>query len=39
VAIMWLWIVDSIKPTVTDWIGALVCLLGMSIIMFGTRHA
>jgi small multidrug resistance family-3 protein len=39
VAIMWLWLVDSIKPTVIDWAGVLVCLLGMVIIMFGNKHA
>ena len=38
VAIMWLWLVDSIKPTFTDWLGVLVCLLGMAIIMIGARH-
>ncbi len=38
VAIIWLWLVDSIKPTVTDWVGVLVCLLGMVIIMFGPRY-
>jgi len=37
VAIMWLWVVDSIKPTITDWIGVSVCLLGMVIIMMGAR--
>ncbi|MES2552404.1 MAG: YnfA family protein [Pseudomonadota bacterium] len=37
VAVMWLWAVDSIKPTVTDWVGVLVCLAGMAIIMFGPR--
>ncbi|KXS30968.1 MAG: YnfA family protein [Gallionella sp.] len=39
VAIIWLWLVESIKPTVTDWVGVLVCLLGMVIIMFGPRYA
>lgn len=38
VAILWLWLVDSIKPTLTDWVGALVCLLGMAIIMIGARQ-
>jgi len=38
VAVMWLWVVDSIKPTVTDWIGVAVCLLGMTIIMMGARQ-
>lgn len=37
VAILWLWAVDSIRPTLTDWIGVIVSLLGMSIIMFGSR--
>lgn len=39
VALMWLWGVDSIQPTITDWVGVGVCLIGMSIIMFGSRHA
>lgn len=39
VAILWLWLVDSVKPTLTDWVGVLVCLLGMAIIMLGARHA
>ncbi len=38
VALMWLWAVDSIRPTVTDWIGVSICLLGMFIIMFGSRY-
>jgi len=39
VALMWLWAVDSVRPTITDWVGVGVCLIGMSIIMFGPRHA
>ena len=39
VAIVWLWLVDGIKPTLTDWIGVSVCLLGMTIIMLGARHS
>ena len=37
VAILWLWVVDKIQPTVTDWVGVGVSLLGMAIIMFGPR--
>ena len=37
VAIMWLWIVDRVAPTVTDWVGVGVSLLGMGIILFGSR--
>ena len=39
VALMWLWAVDSIKPTTTDFLGVGVCLIGMLIIMFGPRPA
>jgi small multidrug resistance family-3 protein len=39
VAIAWLWAVDKVKPTTTDWIGVGVCLLGMAIIMLGARSA
>lgn len=39
VAILWLWAVDSIRPTLTDLVGVIVSLLGMAIIMFGSRSA
>jgi len=39
VALMWLWAVDAIRPTVTDTIGVAVCLRGMGIIMVGARAA
>ncbi len=38
VALLWLWAVDSIRPTVTDVVGVGVCLIGMLIIMFGPKH-
>ncbi|MFY9271193.1 MAG: YnfA family protein [Candidatus Manganitrophaceae bacterium] len=38
VALVWLWMVDSVRPSVTDWIGVGVSLLGMLIILFGARH-
>jgi small multidrug resistance family-3 protein len=37
VAIAWLWAVDRVQPTVTDWFGVSVCLVGMAIIMVGSR--
>jgi small multidrug resistance family-3 protein len=37
VAILWLWVVDSVRPTHWDLIGATVALLGMAIIMFAPR--
>lgn len=39
VAIMWLWCVDGIKPTVWDIIGSIVALIGMGIIMFAPKNA
>lgn len=39
VAILWLWLVDSVRPTVWDLVGSAVAILGMGIIMFGPRHA
>lgn len=39
VALAWLWMVDSVRPTVTDWIGVGLCLTGMAVIMLGARPA
>ncbi|QTQ35469.1 putative protein UPF0060 [Aromatoleum petrolei] len=39
VAIMWLWLVDGIRPTAWDIAGSLVAVAGMAIIMFAPRHA
>jgi len=38
VAILWLWSVDGIKPTVWDMVGSGVALIGMAIIMFAPRN-
>lgn len=38
-AIIWLMLVEKVRPTTTDWIGVAVCLVGMAIIMFGRRPA
>ncbi len=39
VAILWLWLVDAVRPTIWDLVGVAICLLGMAIIMLGSRHA
>ena len=36
-ALVWLRLVDGVKLAPTDWIGALVALLGMMIIVAGWR--
>lgn len=38
VAILWLWMIDAIRPTMWDIVGSAVALLGMAIIMFGARQ-
>ena len=38
-AILWLWGVEGIRPTVWDLVGASVALAGMAIIMFAPRGA
>ena len=37
-ALLWLWLVDKIRPTGWDLLGSAVALLGMAIIMFAPRH-
>ncbi|WP_067215799.1 YnfA family protein [Marinomonas gallaica] len=37
VAVLWLWAVDGIRPSVWDLMGSAVALLGMAIIMFAPR--
>lgn len=34
-AIVWLWLVDGVRPTAHDLVGSSVALLGMGIIMWG----
>ncbi len=36
-ALAWLWLVDSVRPTRWDALGAALCLLGMAVIMFAPR--
>jgi small multidrug resistance family-3 protein len=35
-AILWLWAVDGVRPTVWDLVGSGVALAGMAIIIFAT---
>lgn len=38
-ALVWLWLVDGVRPTMWDVLGGGVTLLGMGIILFAPRHA
>ncbi len=37
VAILWLWLVNAVQPTIWDLAGSAVALAGMAIIMFAPR--
>ena len=39
IAVGWLWLVDQVKPTRWDALGAMLCLAGMAVIMFSPRPA
>jgi small multidrug resistance family-3 protein len=39
VALAWLWIVDGVRPTVADYAGVAMTLVGMGVIMLGSREA
>ncbi len=36
VALMWLWLVDGVRPSPADLLGVGLCLGGMTVIMFGS---
>lgn len=38
VALIWLWLVDGVRPAWTDLIGVALCLCGMAVIMFPVRQ-
>lgn len=38
VAILWLWTVNGIRPTMWDLVGSMVALIGMAIIIFGPSY-
>ncbi|GHI01507.1 YnfA family protein [Neobacillus kokaensis] len=37
-SVLWGWGVDRKTPDTYDWIGAVICLIGVSIILWGPRH-
>ncbi|MEJ2801094.1 small multidrug resistance family-3 protein [Comamonas sp. BIGb0124] len=36
-ALAWLWLVDGVRPSLSDGIGVALCLAGTVVIMAGTR--
>jgi small multidrug resistance family-3 protein len=35
----WLWAAEGVRPDRWDWIGAVICLLGTAVILYGRRFA
>jgi small multidrug resistance family-3 protein len=38
VAILWLWAVDGVSPTIWDLVGSSIAIIGMAIIIFSPRN-
>lgn len=38
VALLWLWLVDGVRPAAADFVGVFLCLAGMAVIMFAPRQ-
>jgi len=37
-SLLWLWVVEKTQPDQWDMIGAAICVLGATVILFGPRH-
>lgn len=37
-SVLWGWGIDNNKPDLYDWIGAGICLIGASVILFAPRQ-
>ncbi len=38
-SLLWLWLIEGIKPNITDMFGASLCLIGAAIIILGPRFS
>lgn len=36
-SIVWLWLAEGMRPTLTDLAGMALCLLGAAVILFGAK--
>jgi small multidrug resistance family-3 protein len=36
-AILWLWLIDGVRPTPWDFAGSVIAMVGMAVIMFAPR--
>lgn len=37
-SVLWGWVIDKKSPDLYDWLGAGICLIGASIMLFAPRH-
>ncbi|MFF2754973.1 YnfA family protein [Psychrobacillus sp. NPDC058041] len=37
-SVLWGWGVDKKVPDIYDWIGALICIVGVSVMLFAPRN-
>ncbi len=38
-SILWLWVIEGQRPDIWDILGAVICIVGAAIILFGTRES
>lgn len=38
IAVVWLWLVDGVRPDRWDWIGVSLCLCGMAVIIVASHR-
>ena len=38
-AVLWGWLVDKKTPDLYDWVGAAICLIGVSVILWAPRSS
>ena len=36
-SVLWGWVIDNNTPDVYDWVGAGICLIGISVMLFAPR--
>jgi len=37
-SVLWGWVIDKKSPDLYDWIGAGICLIGVSVMLWGPRN-
>ncbi|MFZ3103004.1 MAG: YnfA family protein [Desulfitobacteriaceae bacterium] len=37
-AVLWGWAIDRKVPDIYDWVGVVICLIGVSVMLLAPRH-